>query len=56
MKRQKSPMLVEKSLKINMLRIKNIVKLKNIVIIQVNIEVLFIVYVIQNVVYLKKLP
>ena len=37
-------------------KIKNIVKLEIIVIIQVNIEVLHIIYVIQTIAYLNKLP
>ena len=40
MKMQKSVILVRKNLKLNMLKIKNILKLGKIVIIQVNIEVL----------------
>ena len=46
MKMQISPIFVKKSSKINMLKIKNIAKLGTIVVIQVNIEVLDIVYVI----------
>ena len=46
MKMQKFVMFVKKSLKINMLKIKNTAKLGIIVIIQVNIEVLHIAYVI----------
>ena len=45
MKIQKSVMFVKKNLKINMLKIKNIVKLETIVIIQENIELLHIAYV-----------
>ena len=46
MKMQKFVIFVKKNLKINMLKIKNIVKLGIIVIIQVNIEELHIAYVI----------
>ena len=45
---------VKKGLKINMRKIKNIEKLGTIVIIQVNIVLLYIAYVIQSIVYLKK--
>ena len=45
---------VKKGLKINMRKIKNIEKLRTIVIIQVNIVLLYIAYVIQSIVYLKK--
>ena len=45
-KTEKSATFVKKNLKINMLKIKNIVKLGTIFIIQENIEVLRIVYVI----------
>ena len=45
---------VKKSLKINILKIKNIVMLEIIVIIQVNIEVLHIADLFQNIVYLKQ--
>ena len=56
MKMQKSVIFVKKRLKINMLKIKNIVKLEIIVIIQANIEVLHIAYVIYNIVHLNKFP
>ena len=46
--------ICKKNLKINMWKIKTIVKLEIIVIIQGNIELLHIAYVIQNIVYLKK--
>ena len=46
MKKLKSVILVKKSLKINILNIKNIVNSEIIVIIQENIEVLYIAYVI----------
>ena len=46
MKKQKSVTFVKKNLKINIFEIKNIVKLEIIVIIQGNIEVLRIAYVI----------
>ena len=46
MKMQKSIIFVKKSLKIKMLKIKNNVKLGTIVIMQVNIDVLHIAYVI----------
>ena len=45
---------VKKSLKINILKIKNIVMLEIIVIIQVNIEVFHIADLFQNIVYLKQ--
>ena len=44
MKMQKFAIFVNKNLKINILKIKNIVKLKILVIIQWNTEVLYIVY------------
>ena len=44
--RQKSVTFVDESFKINMLTIKNTIKLEIIVIIQVNTEVLHIAYVI----------
>ena len=44
MKMQKFAIFVNKNLKINILKIKNIVKLKTLVIIQLNTEVLYIVY------------
>ena len=44
MKVQNLVIFVKKNLKMKMLKIKNIVKLKTIVIIQVNIEVLIIAY------------
>ena len=50
---QISVIFVKKNFKINMVKIKNIVKLETIVIMQVNIDVLHIVYVIQSLVYLK---
>ena len=46
MKMQKSVIFVKKKLKINILQIKNIVKLEIIVIMQENIKVLHIAYVI----------
>ena len=46
MKIFKSAIFIKKSLKIDTLKIKNIVKLGSIVIIQVNIEVLHMAYVI----------
>ena len=46
MKMQKSVIFVKRNLKVNMWQIKNIVKLEIIVIIQGNIEVLRIAYVI----------
>ena len=45
---------VKKSLKINILKIKNFVMLEIIVFIQVNIEVLHIADLFQNIVYLKQ--
>ena len=53
---QKSTMLVKKNYKINMLNIKNIIKLRKIIILQENLEVLHIVYINQSSVYLKKCP
>ena len=52
MKLQKSAIFVKKSLKINVLKIKNIAKLGTIVIIKVNLELLHIAYVIQSIVWL----
>ena len=52
----KFAIFVQKSLKINMLKIKNIVKLEIIFTIQVNIEVLDIECVSGKTVHLKKLP
>ena len=49
MKMHKFAIFVKKSLKINILKIKNIVKLEIIPITQVNAEVLHIVYVIKNI-------
>ena len=46
--------ICKKKLKINIWKIKNIAKLVIIAIIQENIEVLHIAYVIQNIVFLKK--
>ena len=46
MKMQKSAILLKKNLKINICKIKTVVKLEIIVIIQENIEVMCIVYVI----------
>ena len=55
MKMQKSVIFVRRNLKKNMRKIKNIASLDIIVIIQGNIEVLRIAYVIQNnIVNLKK--
>ena len=56
MKIQKSTIFVNKILKINMLKIKNIKKSEIIVIIQVNIAMLHVSYVTQHIVYLKELP
>ena len=53
MKIQKFVIFVKKNLKMNMLKTGNILKLQIIVIIQVNIEVLCIAYVIQSIVCLK---
>ena len=53
MKMQKSVIFVRKNLKINRWKLKNITKLMIIVIIQGNIEVVRIAYVIENIVYLK---
>ena len=52
---QNSAIYVKRSLKINMLKIKNFVMLEINIIMQVNIELLHIAYVVQNIVYLKKL-
>ena len=54
MKMQKSVIFVKKSLKINILRIKNIAKLEVTVIIWVNTELLLIAHVIHSIAYLKK--
>ena len=54
MKMQKPVIFVKTDLKINIWKIKTTVKLEIVVIIQRNIEVLCIVYVIENKVYLKK--
>ena len=51
---ENSVIFVKKNLKINISKVKNIVKLEIIDIIQGNIEVLHIVNEIQNIVYLKK--
>ena len=48
MKLEKSVILVNKNLKINMLKIKNIIKLGTIVVIQVNVEMLQIPIVFHN--------
>ena len=56
MKIQNSVIFVKKNLKIDMLKIKSIVKLETNVIVQVNIEVLDIPYLILNIKYLNKLP
>ena len=45
-KNEKKVYICKKNLKVNMLKMKNIVKLETLVIIQVNIEVLHIAYVI----------
>ena len=45
MKRQNSALFIRNSLNINILKIKNIVKLEIMVIMQVNIEVLYITYI-----------
>ena len=55
MKKQQNVIFLEISFKINILLTKIIVTLEIIAIIQVNKEVLHIAYVIQNIVYLKKL-
>ena len=55
MKTQKSVIFVTKNLKINTWKIKNIVKLEIRVIIQGDIEVLCIAYVIWNIVYLENI-
>ena len=54
MKTQKSVIFFKKNLKINMLKTKNILKLEIIAIIQGNVEVLGISYIILKIVYLKK--
>ena len=53
MNRQKSVTFANKNPNINTLSIKLIIKLKTIVIILVNTELLYIAYVIQNIVYIK---
>ena len=55
MKKQQNVIFLEISFKINILLTKIILTLEIIAIIQVNKEVLHIAYVIQNIVYLKKL-
>ena len=45
MKGQNSALFVTNSLNINMIKIKNIVKLEIMVIMQMNIEVVYIVYI-----------
>ena len=54
MKTQKSVIFFKKNLKINMLKTRNILKLEIIAIIQGNVEVLGISYIILKIVYLKK--
>ena len=56
MKIQICDIFIEKYLEMHMVKIKNIEKLGFIFIIQVNIEVLKIVFTIQNLVYINKLP
>ena len=56
MKKQKYIIFVNKSLKINILKIKNTIKFKIIVIMQVKLQILHIVYLILKKGYLKKLP
>ena len=46
---QKLIIFVKKNLKINMLKVKNIVKLGTTIILQVNTEVLHMAYVIQSI-------
>ena len=53
---QESVIFVKKTLKIIIWKTKNILTLDVIIIIQGNIEVLHIAYVISNIVYLKKFP
>ena len=53
MNRQKSATFANKNPNINTLSIKLIIRLKTIVIILVNTELLYIAYVIQNIVYIK---
>ena len=53
-KNKKSVIFMEKNLKTNLCKIKNIVKVEIIVIIHGNIEVLRIAYIIGNKVHLKK--
>ena len=53
MKIETSAISVKDSLKINMLKIKNVLKLENIFIIQVNTEVLHIIVLIESIVKLK---
>ena len=56
MKMEKSVIFVTKDFKINIWKIRNIVKLEIIAITQGNIEVLCIAYVILNIEYLAKVP
>ena len=51
MKMQKYVIFIKKILKINILKMKNLIKLEIIIIIHVNNEVLHIAYVIQNIEY-----
>ena len=55
MKMQKFVFIVKGYFKMNMLMIKNIVKLGTIFSIRVDIELLHLAYVIYSIVYLKKL-
>lgn len=56
MKIHRYALFVKKSVKINILTIQNIVKLKIILITQLNVEMLHIVYVIRDIVLVKILP
>ena len=53
-KMQKYAIFLKKNLKLNMLMIKNSIKLRTILIIQGNIKLLHIAYVIQSIMYQKK--
>ena len=54
MRKCKNVIFLKKNLKINNEKIKNIVELEIIVIMQGNIKVILIAYAIENIVYLKK--
>ena len=55
MKMQKCAILIKNNLNINILKIKKYCKVRTVVTIQGDIEVLHIAYLIKNILYLKKL-